>query len=580
MERIWPFVTHKDAFGEVIPLDSIQSTLKGISLHDCLAVLVPISLALDVHGHDDPHLQHYVARKLLPPRISTAVLPILSARPQQAVCCKHQLLSLIKLSFLNCPSDSGARLEQHSETKERFFAECLLGILDHLDGEEFIRDFERITSLDLQDRKLAELVLRLESLQMHNQYRYALPRHHELLLEIPRRKELENHPSAVDFEQIFREATGLGLRSYLYLGLTLVAHYRRIDFTKSTLSWRDLLIDAGRWFLSRAPSSEVEPFWSSLALDTNGFRTALQAESSDMEHLFHSFLTFERWPLYMAAPDTCLPLDLFFLEDKTSSGVFWLIDSHLLSKDEADWRRFREFFGQIFQVYVADLLSRAIPSSSPLVERLFLDVKYGRPEKRASDAIVIDFVEGSTRAVLIDAKAKRPKKVSTYIEGDIQSYEDDIRDIVLRSAQQVDRVITDFEAGQFGLGQFEFRDIDYFYPLVVAPQPVPQMVLLGKRIDEAVSETGLLARSEVAPIQVISIEELEMITALVQSEGFCLSSILGDKLASTAFRHAPMKDFILFELSEEGRETANEHLIQKARAIAAEAKEHLTLSEA
>jgi len=578
MERIWLFVTHKEAFGQVIPLDSIQSMLKGINLHECLRVLVPISLALDVHGHGNPHLQQYVARKVLPPQVSTVVLPLLSRRPQQAVCCKQQVLTLMKLSFLNCPSDSGARFEEDRETKERFFRECLLGILDHLDGEEFIEDLESITSLDAQERKLTGLVLRLESLQLHEQYRYALPRHYELFIEIPQRRELKGHPNAIDFEQLFREATGLGLRPYLYLGLTLVARYQAIDFTKSSLSWQDILIDPGRWFPSAVPPGEVERFWSNLALDTDGFRRALQAESSDMDHLFHSFLTFERWPLYMSKPDTCLPLDLSFLRHKISSGLFWQIDSYLLSKDQADWREFREFFGGLFQAYVSDLLSRAIPTRSPLVQRLFLDLKYDKPEKRASDAILIDFIEG-TRAVLIDAKGKRPKKVPTYIRGDIESYDQDICEIVLRSAQQIDRVIKDFEAGQFGLGQFTFGDIDYLYPLVVAPQPIPQMVLLGKRIEETVARSGFLARREVAPIQVVSIEELEMIAALMQSEGYCFSSILRDKLASRRFRHAPMKDFLLLELLQGRREPTNEHLVEKAKAIASEAKEYLGLSQ-
>jgi len=576
MERIWPFVTHKDAFGQVIPLDSIQNTLKQINLHDCLTVLVPISLALDVHGHDNADLQQYIARKLLPRRISTVVLRLLSTRPQPAVCCKQQLLSLMKLSFLNCPSDSGARFEEDGEVEERFFKECLLGILDHLDGEEFIEDLESTTSLDAQESKLAGLVLRLESLQLHEQYRYTLPRHYELLIEIPQRKEMKSHPNSVDFEQLFREASGLGLRPYLYLGLVLVMHYQKIDFTKSNFSWQDVLIDPGKSFPSGVPASEVERFWSNLALDADGFRKALQAEPSDMEHLFHSFLTFERWPLYISKPETCLPLDLFFFKDKTSSGVFWQIDSYLLSKDQADWRAFREFFGEIFQTYVSGLLSRAIPTPSPLVDRLFLDLKYGKPEKRASDAIVIDFVEG-TRVVLIDAKGKRPKKVPTYIEGDIQSYDQDICDIVLGSAQQIDRVIKDFEAGQFGLGQFTFSDVDYFYPLVVAPQPVPQMVLLGKRIEETVARSGFLARREVAPIQIVSIEELEMIAALIQSEGYCLSSILRDKLVSGRFRHAPMKDFLLLELLQGRPQPANEYLIGKMKAIGREASAYLGL---
>ena len=180
--------------------------------------------------------------------------------------------------------------------------------------------------------------------------------------------------------------------------------------------------------------------------------------------------------------------------------------------------------------------------------------------------------------MLIDAKGKRPKKVSTYIEGDIESYQQDIGHIVLRSAQQIDRVIKDFRVGQFALGQFKFRDIGYFYPLVVAPQPVPQMVLLGKRIEETVAQSGFLARPKVAPIQVVSIEELEMIVALIQSRGYCLSAILRDKLASRRFRHAPMKDFLMCELFQTRPESANEYLIEKAETIASEAKEYLGLS--
>lgn len=578
MQTIGYFLTHKDAFRSVVPLGSIQSTLKRINLHECLNVLVSFSLALDVHGHDNPELQQYIARKLLPPPLSNAVLPLLLRQPQRAVCCKQQLLSLMKLSFLNCPSDSGTRFEEDAEAEKQFFKECLLGILDHLNGEAFIEDILTTASVDARVRKLAGLVVRLESLQMHEQYRYALPRHHELLIEIPQRKDLRSDPNAIDFDQEFREATGLGLRPYYYMALTLISRYQKINFTKTSLSWHDIVIDPGKWFPSRIAASQVERFLSILALDTDGYRRALRAERSDMEHLLHSFLTFERWPLYSPGPGICVPLDLRFFQHKTSSGVFWQMHDYLKSRDEAKWRQFREFFGTVFQAYVSDLLSRMIPTAPSLVERLFLDVRYGKPEKRASDAIVIDFA-GGTRAVVIEAKAKRPGKVSTYIEGDIESYEGDIRDIVLRSAEQIDRVIKHFEAGEFGLGQFEFSHIDYFYPLVVAPQPIPQTAVLGKSIEDAVAHSGFLARRAVAPIQVISIEELEMIAALVESNGYCLSSILRDKLASRRFRHAPMKDFLLVELLQGQPEPANKYLIEKAKAIASEAEEYLGLSQ-
>lgn len=574
MDMMGSFVTRREIQGEVIPLDSIERILQGINLHQSLNVLVTFCLALDVHARDNTQLQQYIVKRIFPPSISSLVMPRLGGPMPRTVCCKQQLLSLMKLAFLNCPADEGAILEENPAAQELFYRDCLLGILDHLNGEAFLRDLESVPSPEAGKRKLEEVTLRLEALELHDQYRYSLPRYYQLFIELSRSSPLIGRPYAVDFAALFNEATALDLSAYFYLALTLISHYQKIDFTNRAQSWQGILVDPAEWFASRVQPPEAQAFWSALGLDTNGFKSALRAEPANIEHLFHNFLVFERKPLYLPEAGKCLPLDLTFFQNKTSSGSFWEIDEYLLSTNMGRWKRFRQFFGEVFQSYVSRLLEQALPASSQLAPRLFLDLSYGKPEKRASDAILLDFADG-VHAVLIDAKGKRPRKVSTCIEGSIDSYEEDIQDLAIKAAEQIDRVIGDFESGEFTLGDFTYAHINEFYPVVVAPQSLPQLLLLGKKLEDAVTRSGFLARPRVARLQIISIEELEMLAGLLGSQGRCLSELLRGKLASKKYRHAHMKDFLIYEAFRGCPVPPNEWLLRKAEAIAAEARSYL-----
>jgi hypothetical protein len=570
---IGSFVTRREIQGEVIPVDSIARILQGINLHQSLNVLVSFCLALDVHARDNTQLQHYIVKRIFPPSIRSLVMPHLGGPMRRAVCCKQQLLSLMKLAFLNCPPDEGAILERDPAAKELFYRDCLLGVLDHLDGEAFIKNLERVPSPGALRRKLEEATLRLEALELHDEYRYALPRYYQLLIELSRASPLVERPYAVDFAALFNEATALDLRAYFYLALTLISHYQKIDLSSRAQSWQSILVDPDTWFASRVQPPEAQAFWSALGLDTNGFKDALRAEPANTEHLFHNFLVFERKPLYLARA-SCLPLDLTLFQNRVSSGSFWEIDEYLLSRNDYRWARFRQFFGEVFQAYVSHLLEQAVVQSPQLARRLFLDLRYGKPEKRASDAILVDLADG-VHAVLMDAKGRRPRKVSTCIEGNIDSYEEDIQDLAVKPAEQIDRVIGDFESGEFTLGEFTYTDIDEFYPLVVAPQSLPQLLLLGRKLEDAVTHSGFLARPRVAPLQIISIEELEMLAGLLASQGRPVSELLRRKLASKKYRHAHMKDFLIHEVFCGCSIPPNEWLIRKAEAIAAEARSYL-----
>jgi hypothetical protein len=576
MHMMGSFVTRREILGDVVPLESIERILQGINLRQSLNILVSFCLALDVHARDGADLQRYLVERIFPPSVRDLVMPRLAGPAPRAVCCKQQLLSLMKLTFLNCPSGEGAVLEDNSEAKGLFYRDCLLGILDHLNGEAFVRGLENLPSIEARKRKLEELTLRLETLQVQDQYRYSLPRYYDLLIGLPRRSPLREMPNAVDFAALFTEATALDLSSYFYLALTLISHYQRIDFKNRAQSWQGILVHPDQWFPSKVQPPEAQAFWSALSLDTNGFRNALRAEPASMEHLFHNFLVFETKPLYVPEPSRCLPLDLTFFQQKTSSGAFWAIDECLRSTDMGRWDMFRQFFGEVFQCYMSNLLAEAVTSSSRLVPRLFLDLRYGKPEKRASDAILLDFAD-DVHAVLIDAKGKRPKKISTCIEGNIDSYEEDIEKLAVKAAEQIDRVIADFQRGEFALGHFTYQDIRQFYPLVVAPQSVPQLLLLGQKLEDTVMRTGLLAQPRVAPLQVISIEELEILTGLMASKGYCLSALLRGRLASKDYRYMHMKDFLIYEVFGGRSIPPNERLIGKVEAITAEAQRYLGL---
>jgi len=566
------YTSYKEVMGRRIDTDEILETLKQCSVRDCISVLFPMLLSFEMHdiGNRDLHIAW--THMLFPEDVRQRIIAGLRVEANRLVFSPEQLLSLMKLAFLFCSGGAEQTFQESRELRERFAVNCLLGITDYLGGALAEEESERVV-VPSQDRQiLFRHLARLESFYAADNFAHMLPRYYHLFLEMPGSPSMAGK-ERIDLAKAFRQATGLDLEAWLALGLGIAARYILLDFTDPELDAQSLRIFKHQWFRhSDVSEAMVETIWQRLALDAQGFRRTLQEETTmtgefGTEHFSYSMLTFRDKPLFAETEETFVPLSLYLLEEKIAGGVFWEISDFLLQNDrEEDWWRFRSFFGHLFHQYVTELFARLDAATGIPGARFFPEFTYGKPEKPTWDIAWIDL--GKTiRAILVEVVSTRPRMVRTVIQADMQTLEEDIDRIVIEKAGQIDRVLRDFQARRFTLGDFHFWDIDTFYPVVVTIVPAPRYFLMGRYIEQRLRQKSFLQQREVNPLQIISVYELEMLEPIVGS-GVPLSEILKRKILHDIYRYGPITGLLREEFAEDGQLPNNRYLAQVSDKLA------------
>jgi len=203
---------------------------------------------------------------------------------------------------------------------------------------------------------------------------YALSRIYVMLVEILPGGDSEvcnlSHAAGISSSQI--SIDGILLTDYLAIVFGLHAHGRKI----TTLDVTHAFFDIRRIFEKIGPAQNLPQFMRDRSLGLPQFRERLGKGINPSQDNFYqelgrrSFLKtslncFRRCPLLMLDDHRAVMLDLQFLTDLLTVGVYWSIfDS--LPKNRRE--RFRQLWGRIFELYAVGLLSEAYPGSSQLLE--------------------------------------------------------------------------------------------------------------------------------------------------------------------------------------------------------------------
>jgi hypothetical protein len=280
------------------------------------------------------------------------------------------------------------------------------------------------------------------------------------------------------------------------------------------------------------PARILESFVKARALDISEFGKHLTGDTPPtrdnfLEELRHrAFLTdslncFRRFPLLKIDANRVLILDLQFLVELLTSGVYWSIFDGL----PTDRREtFRELWGGLFELYTVGLLKDFYPPVSGI---LATDLK---DESCQIDAL-LDFGREvlvlEVKSSLLTELAKRGVDESTFVKDFDRKFvqnEKGASKALLQLATSCKAV----EDGKIRTATPPAR----IYPILVSDEPAVETFFFNAYANE-IFEKNLPRGSRIQPITVMSINELEEILPYVSGNAFSWAELLGSRFKET-----------------------------------------------
>jgi hypothetical protein len=534
------YTTYEELFGSKYDQERLEANISRFSVYDCVMFLSKVAMTLENDGYFNQVLQEAMTRQLLSPDLSSRILRLRSKDPNRIVFHEQQIYNLMKTALLYASEGPPTSFDE----RKTFFAfsDLLIAITDLLDTDYF----DKVSAQNDKRNLLTSMAIRSMYLNAQDDFRYLTGRYHDLFLEIPKLKQFSRKkdcPDFVDLVSEFKEATKIRLTTYMQLGFSLIAQFSQPSVLKGRLSPDHWQVNKDTYYQNtRLTEDDQEKILSHFAVDREGFVKAFKEEVKRTGSFDFSFLTMRNRPLLKVDDKIYVPMSLRFLKEKITAGIYWTIFDHLKDKyGDEGWRRFTRYFGLLFQHYVEEIFRRMVPDSPILAKRLFAEQTYkvGRNTQRTSDIMVIYGKE----AVFVEVTAKRLNATRTAIPGNIESFEQDIDQLVVRNAKQLDRVIDHFRQNFFDLG-IDPHSVERFYPVIITIEEFPQMFLIRERIDKGLRDAGYLQKPFIDGLQIMDIEELEMIEPIVKS-GKSLLGLLKARAADMRYKNLSIKQFLL-----------------------------------
>lgn len=539
-------ITAAELFGRKGTEERAVSLSKRIFWKDCVIVASKLGAALETGGANDIALQIRLAREMLKGDMLKQAVTLLRSRYQSSernLFNCWQLLTLVKMALLYGPQDESKCLT--GESKQLALAECLLNI------NELIGRGTGADKMD-DDNHIIEAIIRTGAFCNREQPGNLLSRYYELLLKLPSDPILRGSASYLDMEAAFRNGSGFDLVLFLALGLAVYSHYSTI----TNYDTSKFVLDSSTYFnKTLVAEEETGKMLDLISTTKQDFQAAHVAKyGSNVFANYFDFTFLRQKPLVKLDDNILVPVDVKFLVERITSGIYWDICDALA---EPDRKKFMSFFGEVFHKYLERLFKRAYPESSALVRRSFYDTRYDTPygARRASDVVLFY----GRQAVFIEATVGRLSMEKTMVTGDLIGFSEDIDSKVVTAAKQIHRVILDFINGKLIFPGWNADRITRYYPVIVTVSPLPLLLATYDMVRKAVARKRYLNSGNIAQLEIASIGELEMVEPLL-SAGVTLVDILDGKNRHSYYSRAPLSEYLYATQDKAMLGAGNAHL--------------------
>lgn len=421
------------------------------------------------------------------------------------------------------------------------WATCVFGVTDLLDLDLVIEDPRDRLSWELRQSGVNHHEDRLPTVGLHHEvYRVLLP---------------EGPPAAAEkVEAAFHSHTGISIADFV-LGTAAEARFRNNP---------GAILEPAVYFNSTAISKDVwDPFFATIGADLPRLRAELEGEDERYGATTYGSVAIERFPLFEGEPGKFCVLSPWALARRVTEGVF-----HLLAEaaEQAGLNRsaYTGEFGMPFQHSVEGTLRRGNAATGTPVP-VAADVPYGTSRssmRRSSDVIL-----GFDRSPMFVEVVSGPMRVGTSTRGNLDDFEADVNRLIIGKAGQLDRSIQDFLDGKLLLYEIDPTTAKRVWPVIVTSHAFPLRDQINIAIEERLAAAGHLQDQRIAPLAVISAEELFFCEGFMERGETLLGLVSGWKNDRDAAPHS-FKNFLIEHGG--GRAPGGEHFERRFAEAAGE----------
>lgn len=533
IDQVKIYLTAQEVMGRSISKDRVIDALAGVSVELAVPWIAGWLARLHAPGAREGTVDsQYLEQELggLGPKVRN-----LLRNPETVLLTPQSLTCLLKLALLVCPTKGVPAPQDHHDGKLPF---ALLGLMEHLASG--LNELE-----DGKDTVISGVPgpLGRETIANHlgNSHRAEAGQWAAFVRcwrELPR--ELEGHPRVVNLEHAYEAATGVPLDDLVTVCAALWATsangtpHMAPDYFDG-LGWSAARLDAVLNLVTAAPDDLARDVYAEL--ETHGFAWSRRA----FEH--HPII---RWP---SGHLTVLDPELLV---NRATGVWPLLDIRR-ELDRQGQKKARKradtAYEHVMEAYAIEV-AKSITQSGPS-GRVYDDDALRKAFGRAGQVadIAIDYghawivVEATTRGVQSQTIAGVSDEATAQ---DISGF--------VEKCRQIEATVTNLRRSEEQLvGREAARSnaARRFYPVLLVASPVSVDPIFMSLLREALQKAGVLQGGDVALLEVMELEDLDIVETLLEKGGPSLLNILAGK------EHSPLhgvsvRNYILLGLRKRG----------------------------
>lgn len=327
---------------------------------------------------------------------------------------------------------------------------------------------------------------------------------------------LVRHPPREPLQQMLLAATGLTLDELITMAFAV--------FSQATQS---RLGDVRMLDMSslRLPQPAIDAFLARFSVTAEELAQHLSQESGPW-----AFLPIEDTPLLRIGPTSVAVIDERLLQRRFTSALYWLVHDHEKEAHGDQARRaWTQTYSELVEIHAEDILSRLAPILLGGGSAFFTEEHLGQLGDSAVDCGV-DFGD----FVLLADVVQHQMTVPTRLLGRVSTFETDMQATVLKKAKQLHGSARALLAKSTHPAHPLGRRPTRILPVVVQGADFPVNPVTTTYAREKAAAAGWLTQPECDPLLIVTLDELEMVEALVQAGTTATGEVICGYAASGA----------------------------------------------
>jgi|GEM_PF-2116697 len=315
-------------------------------------------------------LERNLVELMLPKDIATKTLDLMKSigtdeKTLTIPFHRHQLLYAIKLALKN-PNNGGVLLNDDKTTIGKY----LLAINNHLEVE----DYGLIKNIDILDfENVRKAISRLFYFSHNGRFVNNISRAIVIWLQIRKSakftKKMKAQKILIDLDKEFEEETGLSIEEFLTIGFAYLAHLNSISV--HTENPFDFVFTSNFWTQTKLPIKKQLAVQSLLSQNLEDFNKNYSDSVSDklknIDIPISNFLPLVDAPILNLSPSLSICSDPQYLEEKMSTGVYWILHNKFKRKNEkSKMDSLSKYYGFLHEAYVELVYSNICDDLIPI----------------------------------------------------------------------------------------------------------------------------------------------------------------------------------------------------------------------